>query len=400
MLGETLNAPPSPAITTPASLLLPKRLLYSIFARIGEHGLGTEAYEKVLAAYRGGFLGRVIGYGDRQHEIPKCLVQSLRLHPVRLISFIDRPYYYGAKKRYLDWIAARQLATGRYDFLHSWSGDCLQSLRTAKRAGIGSLLEIPTWHRDGARLNNDAKPSEPARNWRERLLVRREHYLEEYELADLFLVFSQKAAESFRVQGLPEDKLFYLPNGVDVDRFRPGPRPGVFRVIFSGALIKRKGIHILLEAWHRLALRDAELWLIGTVHDEAKAFLKQFWRENIRVVGFVRDPETYLSQGTIYVFPSELEGNAKTLNEAAAAGLPAITTREAGDVVNDGVEGIIVPPKDVGAVADAILHLYRNPHVVERMSVAARKRVVENFTWEHCRQRLLHAYDRVLRRQR
>src|SRR5439155_1356909 len=82
----------------------------------------------------------------------------------------------------------------------------------------------------------------------------------------------------------------------DVERFKPGQRPGKFRAVFSGALIKRKGIHHVLEAWHRLNLPHAELWLVGSVHDEAKPFLKQFWRDNIRVVGFVRDPETYLNQ--------------------------------------------------------------------------------------------------------
>jgi hypothetical protein len=65
MLGETLNAAP-PSARPPGERLLPKRLLYSIFARIGDTGLGTEAYEKVLAAYRGGFLGKVVGYGDKQ----------------------------------------------------------------------------------------------------------------------------------------------------------------------------------------------------------------------------------------------------------------------------------------------------------------------------------------------
>ncbi|CAN5223089.1 hypothetical protein BH20VER2_BH20VER2_16940 [soil metagenome] len=399
MRGETLDAPP-PRMATPEPRHFPRQLLYSIFARIGHIGLGTEAHQKALAAYRAGFLGRVLGYGNQQSEIPSRQVQSLRFHPVRLISFIERPYYYGAKRKYLDWIASRQLATGRFDFFHSWSGDCLESLRVAKRLGIPSVVEIPTWHRDGGRANVEPRPPEPPGSWKERLLVRREHYLEEYDLADMCLVFSQKAADSFRVQGFPEDKLFYLPNGVDVEEFQPGTRPAKFRVVFSGALIKRKGIHLLLEAWHRLALKDAELWLVGTVHDEAKPALKEFWRDNITLTGFVRDVGSYLAQGTIYAFPSELEGNAKTVNEAAACGLPVITTREAGDVVNNGVEGLIIPPKNVDALMAAILHLYENPDLVERMSTAARQRVVENFTWDHCRERLLTAYEQVMQRAR
>ncbi len=399
MVGETLNAPP---VSHPATLdqrVLPRHLLYSIFARIGGSGLDTDAFETLRASHRGGFLGRAIAYDNRQSEIPSRLIYSLRWHPVRLISFLDRPYYYGAKKKYLDWIAARHLASGRYDLFHSWSGDCLQSLRVAKKMGIPSIVEIPTWHRDRGKVGDRLPPaaSETPKTWKENLLQTRERFIEEYDLADMLFVLSQKAADTFRVQGFAEDKLYYLPRGVDVERFKPGPRPPIFRAIFSGALIERKGIHHLLEAWHRLDLKDAELWLVGSVHDEAKPHLKKYWRDNINVVGFKRDVENYLSQGTVHVFPSQCEGSAKVVYEAAACGLPQITTREAGDVVNNGVEGIIIQPGNVGELAAAILELYRHPETVERMSIAARKRVVDNFTWDHFRTRLLIAYEKAMK---
>ena len=403
MLGETLN-PPAPAISPPqVARTLPRRLLYSIFARIGGSGLDTDAFETLRASYRGGFLGKAVAYDNRQREIPASLIYSLRWHPVRLISFLDRPYYYGAKKKYLDWIASRQLATGRYDLFHSWSGDCLRSLQVTKQLGIPSIVEIPTWHRDGGKQK--IHPDKPAttgdvstvERWKNRLLLQRKRFVREYELADLLLVLSAKAAHTFRVRGFPEEKLFYLPRGVDVERFKPGTPPKTFRAIFSGALIKRKGIQHVLEAWHRLNLSNAELWLVGFVHDEAKPFLKEFWRDNIRVVGFVRDPENYLNQGTIHVFPSQWEGSAKVTYEAAACGLPQITTYEAGDVVRNGIEGIIVKPGDVNAIAAALEHLHGHPETVKEMSTAARRRVVENFTWDHFRTRLLDAYETAMR---
>lgn len=383
---------------------LPTSLLYSIFARIGGHGLDTDSFEALRASYRGGFLGKAIAYDNRQTEIPARLIYSLRWHPVRLVSFLESPFYYAAKKRYLDWMASRFLETGRYDFFHSWSGDCLRTLRVAKKKRIPSLIEIPTWHRDRASgkvgqppIDPGLRPS-PLRKWKTNLLLDRQRFIEEYDLADLIVVLSEKAAETFRTRGFPEEKLFYLPRGVDVDRFHPGLRPPKFRAIFSGALIERKGVHHLLEAWARLDLKDAELWLLGSVHDEAKPYLKKFWRDNIKVIGFKRDLEKYLNQGTIYVFPSQWEGSAKTVYEAAASGLPAVTTKEAGDVVRNGVEGIIVRPGDVDAIVAAIEHLYRNPDVVERMSSAARQRVLDNFTWDHYRERLLIAYETAIKR--
>ena len=404
MLGETLN-PPAPVLcAAPVARTLPSHLLYSIFARIGGSGLDTDAFETLRASYRGGFLGKAIAYDNRQTEIPASLIHSLRLHPVRLISFLDRPYYYGAKKKYLDWITSRHLATGRYDLFHSWSGDCLRSLKVAKQRGIPSIVEIPTWHRDGGKEKvvrpKIAAPPEHGSSfekWKNRLLLQRRRFIQEYELADLLLVLSEKAAKTFRVRGFPEQKLFYLPRGVDVERFKPGMRPEKFRAVFAGALIKRKGIQHVLEAWHRLNLSDAELWLVGFVHEEAKPFLEQFWRDNIRVIGFVREPENYLNQATIHVFPSQWEGSAKVTYEAAACALPQITTREAGDVVRDGVEGIIVKPGNVDAIAAALEHLYRHPETVEQMGSAARRRVVGNFTWDHFRTRLLDAYETAMR---
>src|SRR3954467_10853129 len=179
MVGETLNAPPISQPPPPEPRMLPKNLLYSIFARIGGSGLDTDAFETLRASYRAGFLGKAVAYDNRQTEIPAQFIYSLRWHPVRLISFLDRPYYYGAKKKYLDWIASRHLGTGHYDFFHSWSGDCLQSLRVAKRRRIPSLIEIPTWHRDRAtgKVGDKSLPTgAKAGGWKSRLLLDRERF--------------------------------------------------------------------------------------------------------------------------------------------------------------------------------------------------------------------------------
>src|SRR5438445_11563658 len=146
------------SVSTPQ--VLPKSLLYSIFARIGGPGLDTDSFEALRAPNRGHFLGKAIAYDNRQREIPSRFIQSLRWHPVRLISFLESPYYYGAKKKYLDWIASRHLDSGRYDFFHSWSGDCLETLRVAKKRKIPSLIEIPTWHRGSQRAEISGQKSE------------------------------------------------------------------------------------------------------------------------------------------------------------------------------------------------------------------------------------------------
>ena len=186
MPGKTLNAPAPVGPASPAIRTLPRHLLYSIFARIGGSGLDTDAFETLRASYRAGFLGKAIAYDNRQKEIPASLIRSLRWHPVRLISFLERPYYYGAKKKYLDWIAARHLATGRYDLFHSWSGDCLRSLRVAKKRRIPSIVEIPTWHRDGRKArvsrpdtSQSASSVSALQKWKAGLLLDRKRFIEE-----------------------------------------------------------------------------------------------------------------------------------------------------------------------------------------------------------------------------
>jgi len=378
---------------------LPKRLLYSISARVGGTGLDSVAHQTLIGAERGGFLGRAIAWDNRQRDVPAQKIRSLRWHPVRLLSFLDSPYYYGAKKQYLDWITSRELAAGGYDCFHGWSGDAVRTLRVARRLGIPSLIEIPTWHRNKGKLKPLYTKTEREMlraPWTQRLLhrllVSRQAILEEYDLADVLLVQSTKAAETFLSADIPPEKLFMIERAVDADRFHPGPPPAKFRALFVGALIERKGVHILLEAWRRLALPDAELVLVGTVHDEIKPWLEKFGGPDVQTPGFARDIAELYRSATVHVFPSLCEGSAKVVFEAAASGLAQIMTREAGDFVEDGVTGRVVPAEDVEALAQAIRELHDHPERTAAMGAAARRLVEERYTWDHFRARMLDAY--------
>ena len=379
---------------------MPQSVLYTTSSRLGGYGLDLQAFEAVRGIYRAGILGRAVCYQNRQSEIPPAHVRSLRWHPVRLLSSLGSKYYYGAKKHYLDWIGAKELATGKYDFFHGWSGESVRTLREARRRKIPGIIEIPTWHRNKGK----DKPARFTKSERERaaaggfqgalnrLLISRQQQLEEYDLATLILVYSECARETFLTAEIAAEKLFYIPLATDIDRFTPGEPPAMFRAVYVGALIQRKGVHHLLEAWHRLNLKDAELVLVGAVHDEIKPFLEKFGGANVRVAGFAPKPEDYYRAATVHVFPSTCEGSAKVTYDAAACGLAQITTRESGDVVVDGVNGLVVPANDPDALAGAIEQLYRERELAAQFGIAARKRVVENFTWDHFRARLLEAY--------
>jgi glycosyltransferase involved in cell wall biosynthesis len=377
-------------------------LLYATSARLGGSGLDAVACETVRTAHAAGILGRALAFENRQDAVPAELIESLRWHPVRLLSGLGSEFYYGAKKHALDRAAAQRLAAGGFDLFHGWSGECVRTLREARRLGIPSLIEIPTWHRNKgktkpARLTKSERERAALRGWqgvKNRMLVTRQQMLEEYDLADLILVLSQKAEETFLAAGIPREKLVRHQRGVDVARFTPAERPPEkFRAVFVGALIKRKGVHHLLEVWRRLALRDAELVLVGSVHEEIRPWLEKYGGDDVKLPGFVARVEDCYRAAAVHILPSECEGSAKCTYEAAACGLPQITTRESGDVVLDGVNGVIIPPNNPDALAAAIERLYRDRDLCARLGAAGRQRVVEHFTWEHFAAKLREAWE-------
>ncbi len=354
-----------------------------------------------------GFLGSAVAYSMSPSLLPKERFHALRFHPVKLLSLLKREYYQGAKKHALDLTSAKMLHRGQFDFFHSWSGDCLRSLRVAKRRGIPSMIEIPTWHRNKGKLKKNRTWSEIQRDEApfpqrllNRLLITRQQVMEEYELADLILVLSEKAKETFRIAGVPEEKLFLLGRGADPEEFFPAEHPPeIFRVIFVGSLIRRKGVHLILEAWKQLGLPNAELLLCGGVGKDIELLLREA-PLNVRAMGHVRHVAHELRRSSIHIFPSECEGAAKATYEAAASGLAQIATRESGDMVKDGENGIIVPANDGEAIARALTTFHTNPDLVRQMGIAARKRFLEGFTCGHFRTRLLEAYSKSFELQR
>src|SRR5260370_42387223 len=98
----------------------------------------------------------------------------------------------------------------------------------------------------------------------------------------------------------------------------------------------------------------------GHPHEEIKPYLVDL-PSNVKVLGFKGDVENVFRAGSVHVFPSSLEGSAKTTYEAAACALAQITTREAGGGVGDGADGGVIPPDYVGALAAASQFLYDRP---------------------------------------
>ena len=189
-------------------------------------------------------------------------------------------------------------------------------------------------------------------------------------------------------------------NGVDTERFRPGPSDVRMRldipandlvVGFVGRLTFDKGIPELLEAFEQILVRHPTCWLLLVGwFDEAEDALSLRCRAQIadhpriRHTGFVADAAEYYRAMDILILPTHREGFPNVVLEAAASGLPVITTESTGarDAVLAEVTGLLVPPGYPEAIAEAAFVLLGSAERRAKMGSAAREWVKERFSNE------------------
>lgn len=210
-------------------------------------------------------------------------------------------------------------------------------------------------------------------------------------------------AEELRIA--PERKLRVLgagsSRGVDIQHFRPGHSeirqhygiPFDVPVIgFVGRLTRDKGLPELLVAFDAILRKhpDALLLLVGWF-DASEDSLDNVVRERIEshprilCTGYVVDPAPYYRAMDVFVLPTWREGFPNAVLEAAASGIPAITTLSTGarDAVVPEVTGLLVPPGYPEAICEAASRLLRDENLRRRMGNAARAWVTEHFVDRH-----------------
>ena len=209
---------------------------------------------------------------------------------------------------------------------------------------------------------------------------------EEHSLADVIVVPSDFVKETLLAEGVVAAKIRVIPFGTDLSMFHPATQlhaPGEVVFLFVGSLSARKGLPVLLEAWRSLTGLNAELWLVGpgAIPAGERASLPP----SVKLLGPKSRPEVaaLMRQADVFVFPSFFEGLAQVQVEALAAGLPVIATHEAGagNLVQDGQNGYLVPAGDAPATARRIEEITRNPGLLGAM----RQRVLaqrEQLSWK------------------
>ncbi|HEY2656407.1 MAG TPA: lysylphosphatidylglycerol synthase domain-containing protein [Solirubrobacteraceae bacterium] len=199
-----------------------------------------------------------------------------------------------------------------------------------------------------------------------------------------------------------------IPNGVhltaDIHDLSPNWRnDDRLRIAFVGQSVERKGLPLLLRAFEALREHiDTELTVIGPTHEELAPMLID--SRGVRALGKVDDERKHaeLRAADVLCAPS-LGGESfgMVLTEAFAAGTTVVASDIAGyrDVVTDGVDGVLVPPADAQALAEALRDLHDEPQRRRALAVQAAV-TVERFSWDRVAEQVMEAYtDAIASRQ-
>ncbi len=203
----------------------------------------------------------------------------------------------------------------------------------------------------------------------------------EYEEADAIVVPSEFARRSFVEMGVPAEKVYKIPYGVRLERFRRTgePMPDRFEVLFVGSVNLRKGVPYLLEGYRQLKHPRKRLRIVGSVAPEFRQILSGLPQEGVEFMGHVPQGQlpALFSSSHVMVLPSIEEGLALVQGQAMACGCPLISSDHTGgeDLFADGVEGFLTPIRSPQAIGARLQQLADDAPLRERMSEAAQERV-------------------------
>lgn len=202
--------------------------------------------------------------------------------------------------------------------------------------------------------------------------------------------------------GVAPDIVTVIPNAVDTDYFSPAPefKSKTPTIVCVARLVFEKDPLTLLKAMKlvRQKMPEATLEMIGGgyLEKEAREFIRDNHLEpNVKLMLSQSDILSFLRNAWIFTLSSKMDSAPNSVLEAMSAGLPVVGTKVGGipEMVKDGTTGIIVPPEDPEAMAQAILELLQNERKRTSMGEAARQRVIGS----HSPQVMTRATERVFK---
>lgn len=232
-------------------------------------------------------------------------------------------------------------------------------------------------------------------------------------VAHIYISYSKSDLKSLIKLGIPEYRTRYLPNGVDIEKFRPSGKDKLNDVIlFVGRLVKWKGLHILLKSLLYLK-KQVKLVIIGPNYNDeyfkkvlamkekaskmhkivylgviSEQSLIKWYQKASMLISPLLPPALSFPTVTLEALSCETPVIASKLSELNAKNMPAY--------VQDHKNGILVKPNNPVALANAIQYLLENPKFRKRLGRNGRKHVIKYFSWDAVSNRLTKIYNELL----
>ena len=306
-----------------------------------------------------------------------------------------------------DHIVARRLqhSAEQFDIVHTWPLGALETLKTAARLSVPSVLERPNAHtrfayetvqKECERIGVSLPPNHE-HAYKSNVLAKEE---EEYAVADRLLCPSEFTKRTFLDYGFSPSKLARHIYGYDPSVYSSlnrRPHNAGLTVLFVGVCAVRKGLHFALDAWLRSpAHRDGTFLIAGEFLPAYREKLApQLSHPSIQVLGHRTDIPELMRNSDILVLPSIEEGFGLVCAEAMGSGCVPLVSEACTDVCKHMHNALVHPIADVDALTHHLTLLYENREFLAALKTEA-LRSAADCTWTVAGQKLLDVYREVL----
>lgn len=382
------------------------RVLYSFPNKLGGERICYTAWQQVNGLHAAGA------------EVLVCPASTCRpvptgvtLRPTLALGKMRIPYrLLGRKLAFFlhDHLVARRLekVAGKIDIVHTWPSGARQTIETAKRLGIPSVLERPNAHtrygyeavrKECERLGVELPPSNESA-WNDETLRIEE---EEFRLADRLLCPSEFVVRTFLDKGFSRDRLARHIYGFDDTTYFPSPtyRPNTsgLRMLFVGFCAVRKGVHYALEAWLRSPAHKTGTFMIAGefLADYARKLSPMLSHPSVRVLGHRNDVAELVRNSDVLTLPSIEEGFGLVCTEAMGSGCVPLVSDACTDVCQHMQNALVHRIGDVEALAQHITMVDEDRSLLQRLRAAGLEER-SRLTWDAAGRKLLEAYQETI----
>ena len=210
--------------------------------------------------------------------------------------------------------------------------------------------------------------------------------------ADGFLVGSYVVSRSLQMYGIEKDKIAVVPYGINTATFFQKEYESKIekvKFLFVGQVVRRKGIHHLLNAFTKLPYGSAELTLVGKYDSADVLYKENFANPNIHFIGLVTKDKVseFYRENDVFVFPSLCDGMGQVGIESMASGIPSICSDNSGysEIVTDGVDGFVVETSNEAQLFEKMKWFIENKNKIAEMGKKACE-TGRKYTWDRYKQ--------------